>query len=52
MNENQSWFCDICDKAINIQSKRNILILDLINTKKKMVLLLKKMNLINQILMK
>ena len=52
MNEIQSWYCDICDKTINIESKGNILILNLINTKKKLVLLLKKKNLINQILMK
>ena len=53
MNETQLWFCDICDKTINIEkeskyfsSKTNK------NTKKKKVPLLTKLKLINQKLMK
>ena len=52
MNETQLWYCDICHEAIILKVNQKISIVNLINTKKNLVLLLKNMNLLNQILMK
>ena len=52
MNETQLWYCDICDKTIDIESKSKHIILNLIDAKNKMVMLLKNMNLLDQKLIK
>ena len=51
INQTHLWFCEICDKT-NLKVNQNILILNLINTKKHMVLLLNNTNLLIQTMMK
>ena len=46
------WYCDICDKTFNIESKSKHFFLKHIYTKKNMVLLLKIKTIKNQNLMK
>ena len=53
MNETQSWFCDKYDlKKSKIEKNQNISFLNLMNTKKYMVRLLKNMNLLTKKKMK
>ena len=53
MNETQKWFCDICViKQITLKVNQSIIFVILIYTKQNMVLLLKKMNLLDEELIK
>ena len=49
--QTQLWYCEICDKKLLLRVNQNILILNLKNTKKHLVLLLKNSKLLNQALM-
>ena len=51
-NETQLRFCDICDKTIKVPSKSKNINSKTRKHKQKLALLLKNMNLLNQILMK
>ena len=48
MKATRLWYCDFCDREILLEVNQNISILNRINTKKNMALLLQNTNLFKQ----